>query len=319
MIVTGFFDVVTTQAASKPITLKAVISMPYRPGGRGQEYVDFINRVNKRAKGELVIDFRGGAEVIPPFNQFESILDGVVDMGWLFSGAYQRQIPEIISYPCSELTRTEERTVGYHDLMIELHKKKGMYYVGRLGGDGFVWQSNKLIKDPRTDFKGLKVAVIGTMWNSFAMKLGIKPVMIMPAEIYTALERGVVEGAGAAAWGAASLRWGEVCKYQIDHPFWQTGGSTSLMSLKSWNRLPKHLQDLIKDEQLNTEKILKKFFDEKLQGERKRLRDQGLTFIKFSPEDAQWYLDMSKEAKWEEVKKAAPGSYDKLRSMLIKK
>jgi len=316
--IAALIAVFPVQAPSKTITFKAVISLPYRPGGRGQEYVDFLERVNKRAKGELVIDFKGGAEVMPPFNQFEAIRSGVLDMSWLFSGAYEKLIPEVVSYSCSELTRAEERKVGYHDYMIELHKKEGMYYIGRLGGDGFAWMSKKMIKNPRTDFKGLKFATIGTMWLTFAKKLGIKPAFIMPNEIYTALERGVVDGAGAAVWGAASFRWGEVCKYYIDHPFWQTGGSTSLMRLETWNSLPKHLQDLIIDEQINTEKLLPKFFGEKLVIERKSLMDQGAEFIKFSPEDAKWYVEMSKETKWEEVKKKAPNSYDKLKKMLIK-
>lgn len=316
--VVALIAVFPVQAPSKTITLKAVISLPYRPGGRGQEYVDFLERINKRAKGELVIDFKGGAEVMPPFNQFTSMKSGVIHMSWLFSGAYQGLIPEIISFPCSELTRAEERERGYHDYMIELHKKRGMYYIGRLGGDGFAWMSKKKVTNPRTDFKGMKFATIGTMWNTFALKLGIKPAFIMPNEIYTALERGVVDGAGAAVWGAAPYRWGEVCKYYIDHPFWQTGGSTSLMRLETWNSLPKHLQDLIIDEQISTEKMLEKFFAEKVIDERKSLKDQGVEFIKFSPEDAKWYVEMSNLAKWEEVKKSAPNSYEKIRKMLIK-
>jgi len=304
----------------KPLTLKAVISLPYRPGGAGQQYLDFLERVNQRAKGELIIDFKGGSEVIPAFDQFEAIRSGVVDMGWIFAGSYQKLVPEVSSYNVTELSPTEEREVGYHNYMIEVHKKQAMYYVGRLGSGGFVlWTVKKRVEEPYSGFQGLKVAASGTEFNGFLKKLGAVPTMLAAAEKYTAFERSIVDGNCAAVWGSYALGHGEVLKYCTDHPFWTRGGSSSLMRLESWNKLPKNLQDLIIDEQLNTEKLLGPYFEKLLSEERANLTKQGVQFVKFAPADAKWYLDMSKEAKWEELKTAAsPASYSLLRDMLRK-
>lgn len=308
------------KAKPKPITLKAIIAAPYRAGGPGQEYVDFCKRVTERAKGELIIEFKGGAETMPPPTQFEAIKKGIVDMGWLFGGMYQKMAPEIVSFNVSDLSPEEERKSGYHDFMIEAHKKIGMYYVGRLMGEGFVISTvKKNLKDPHKDFQGMKIAVVGTMFNDFLTKLGAVPTMVAPQERYTAFERGVVDGDCGGATSAFFMGYAEVLKFTVDHRFWTSGGSASLMRPESWSALPKHLQDLIKDEQLNTEKLLPAYWDKVLNEAKTKNKAKGMTYIQFSQADAQWYLTKATEAKWEELKATVPeASYAKLRELLKK-
>jgi len=50
-----------------------------------------------------------------------------------------------------------------------------------------------------------------------------------------------------------------------------------------------------------------------------KLSGQGVEILKFSPQDVEWHLKISQEAKWEELKEAAsPASYSLLRDMLRK-
>jgi TRAP-type C4-dicarboxylate transport system substrate-binding protein len=305
---------------SKPIKLKAIISAPYRPGGPGQEYVDFCKRVTERSKGELIIDFKGGAEIMPVPTQFEAIRKGVVDMGWLFTGIYRKLVPEVKSFAVSDLSPDEERKVGYHDFLIEVHKKAGMYYVGRLPGEGFVITTvKKRIKNPSSGFKGLKFAVIGTMFNQFLENLGAVPVMIAPHERYTAFDRGIVDGDAGGSTSHYFMGYADVLKYSIDHRFWIPGGSSSLMRLESWNKLPKHLQDLIKDEQIKSEKLMPGYWGKVVAKAKEKNIEKGMVYTKFSPANAKWFLDKAEETKWEELKEeASPASYSLLRDLLKK-
>jgi len=307
-------------AADKPIVLKAAAFLPYHPGWRFENAEEFCKRVTANSNGELEIKFLGGSEVMFPPLQFKGVLTGALDISWIPATLYARLIPETISFSVSELSPAEERAVGFYDYINELHKKKRMVYLGRNRGDGFYWTSNKLIKDPHVDFKGLKMAVIGTLWQSFAKELGIAPVSVPIPDIYASLERGVVDGFGIAGVGSASMTIGEVTKYCIDHEILMGGSGATIMNLKSWNKLPKHLQDLIMQEFINYENELPAYFEEKIKKERVALKKQGMQFIKFpSAADAEWYVETAKKAKWAEVKKMAPDSYDKLRGMLIKK
>ena len=306
-------------AADKPIVLKAASFLPYHPGGRFDNAVDYCKRVTERSKGALVVKFLGGGETIPGPRQVQAVRSGVLDISWTAASFYARLLPETLCFSASELSAAEERSVGFYDYINGLHKKLGLVYLGRNRGDGFYWASNKLIKDPHQDFKGLKFAVIGTFWNSFSKKLNIIPVNVPIPERYTALERGVVDGVGVAGVGAAALGTGEVTKYYIDHAFLTGGSGSTIMNLKSWNSLPKHLQDLLMAEFINYEKELPNYWAGKIEKERSILKKQGMAFIKFSPADADWYVKTANDAKWEEVKAAVPDAYPKLKDMLTKK
>ena len=203
--------------------------------------------------------------------------------------------------------------------MNEKHNKHNVYFMGRMGGNGFLFYSNVPVKTPYSDFQGLKYGFTGTMYNSFAKKLGIVPVMVTPNETYTALERGMIDGHGASGWGVVALGYHEVVNYRIDHRFWGRGGSTTMINLDTWNNLPKHLQDLLRDEWFDTEdKVGGGYVEEKVEDERSKLIDFGVQMITFSPTDANWYVNLAHEAKWEELMEAAPESYSILREMLRK-
>jgi TRAP-type C4-dicarboxylate transport system substrate-binding protein len=256
---------------------------------------------------------------MPPPHQVKAVMSGVLDLSWTFPSFYQRIIPEPQAFPASELTAAEERANGFYDYMNKLHMKHGMLYMGRMRGDGFYWTSNQMVKDPRKDFKGLKFGVLGRFWNSFAEKMGIIPANVPVPERYAALERGVIDGLGVAGVGLAGMGHGEVLKYYIDDGFLWGGSGSTIMNLKSWNRLPKHLQDIIKEEFIHFEEALPGYMKKKREEEVRVLKKQGMKFIKFSPADAEWYVKTIHETKWEEVKKLAPDSYQKLRDMLTKK
>src|SRR4030042_4273729 len=84
----------------------------------------FVDRVNERAKGELIIDFRGGPEVIEAFDQGKAIQQGIVDIALPPVGFYEAIAPGIGGAMLTELTPTEERRPGGgYDYLLELHKK----------------------------------------------------------------------------------------------------------------------------------------------------------------------------------------------------
>jgi TRAP-type C4-dicarboxylate transport system substrate-binding protein len=304
-------------AEKKPIILKAAVALPYHPGSRFDIAVDVCKWITEKSKGELKVQFIGGAESMPPPHQVKAVMSGVLDIAWTFPTFYQRQIPETQCFSASELSAAEERASGFYNYINELHKKHGMIFLGRMRGDGFYWTSNKMVKDPRKDFKGQKLGVIGRFWNSFTEKLGAIPANVPIQERYTALERGVIDGIGVAGVGMAAMGHGEVVKYYFDHSFLKGGSAATIMNLKSFNRLPKHLQDLVTKEFIHFEEALPAYMKKKRDEEVRILKKQGMTFIKFSPADAEWYVSAAREAKWAEVKKTtSPETYAKLRELL---
>ena len=92
------------------------------------------------------------------------------------------------------------------------------------------------------DLKGLKIRG-APIYARFLKALGVSMVTTPFREVYTAVERGVIVG---YCWppSVVNYRLHEVTKYMISHPFY---GANILVatSVKSWNRLPKHLQTFL--------------------------------------------------------------------------
>jgi TRAP-type C4-dicarboxylate transport system substrate-binding protein len=89
------------------------------------------------------------------------------------------------------------------------------------------------------------------------------------------------------------------------------------MSLKAWNGLTRKQQDLIKQVALEIEQEQETYFAEREATARKKMIDSGVKFIKFSQNDAAWYLDKAYGSKWAELqKKLDADSYTKIRQLL---
>ncbi|MDA0261394.1 MAG: hypothetical protein O3A21_04260, partial [Proteobacteria bacterium] len=176
--------------------------------------------VTERLKGKLVISYLGGPEVIPPFEQFEALRNGTVDVIVGVAAYYTGQIPEASAVLLTRKSPTELRTSGFFDVMAGLHAKHGVHYLSNVGGApgiGFRMYSKAKISN-LADFKGKKFRV-SPVYVPLVQALGGVPVNMAPSDVYTALERGTVDGYGWAYLGVKDFGWYEVSKYVINHPF----------------------------------------------------------------------------------------------------
>jgi len=114
------------------------------------------------------------------------------------------------------------------------------------------------------------------------------------------------------------MRWHEVAKYYIDHDLLRAGSVFSLMNLESWNKLPKHLQDLFIEEHKQLEYDVPLFFEEKTAAARVTAQEAGVEFIKFSPEDAKWWLETEHKRSFERALRKAPKDGAKMKELITK-
>jgi TRAP-type C4-dicarboxylate transport system substrate-binding protein len=91
----------------------------------------------------------------------------------------------------------------------------------------------------------------------------------------------------------ADLSLYEVCKYFINQTFYESGNLVSIMNLKKWNSLPKHLQKLMIDAIIDLEPQIYEIFARDQAAAKQKLIDNGMVPINFSPEDAKWYRNLA--------------------------
>jgi len=273
---------------AKKIVIKAVSFLP-KPAKVMKTYGMYIKMVNERAKGELVIKWVGGPDVIPKLDQANAVRSGVIDMAALPASYYMSIVPTAFN-TCvlSEYTPMEERKVGIFDFQLEEHANAGMRYLGHLETNHTFHCGVKTKVTSPKGLAGKKIRSMG-LYNYFIKALGSSPVKVPHPEVYTALERGLVDGYMFPFSDVADLSLFEVCKYFIDHTFYENGNLVSIMNLKKWNKIPKHLQKVMIDAMIELEPQMYEIFARDQAAARKKMIAKGMVPIKFSPADAKAY------------------------------
>ena len=133
-------------------------------------------------------------------------------------------------------------------------------------------------------------------------------------DTYTAVERGLVDGFGLPNPATVSFGLHEVTKYVIDHAFYDSN-VTVLVNLDTWNGLPRHLQDLVQKMMIQNEQEQEDYYRKEDEGAKQKMLAAGMEFIKFSPADAEWYVDTAYRVMWEELFKRAPDTALRLKEL----
>ena len=297
----------------EPVILSAVSFLPWhvREMDGLRMYMD---RLREKSKGMLQIEFLGSEEIVPTFEQGYAVQQGSIDMTWVFAAAYESIVPEVLVLTNSRVSPEVERERGVWDILRDAHEREGLYWVGR-GLLSKPWNMYTLfVKDPverPQDLAGMRIAVEWTARNFLENYLNVIPISVPDAELYTAMERGVVDGFPNPVSQIYEFGLHEVVNYAVDHQFFSSSYSLA-MNLDKWNSLSKEHQDLLMSVRDEMEKPWSEFMFKTKDESYANLRGAGIEFIKFSDEDAAWWDKASFDSEWE----AEIESYPDLAPML---
>lgn len=317
MSILFFLGFALSNAYGEPIVLKATTMFPKNHLNNDPVPI-YIDKVAKASKGRLKIDWLGGPEVVKGFDQPHAIKAGTIDMILYIAFGYCKSLmPEAEAQGLSELAVWEERKTGAFDLWSELFEKKlNAKYIGRMHNLlPFQVYTNKKV-EKLEDFKGLKIRVM-PLYIPFMKALGAAPVTIPPPEIYTAMERGVVDGfmwpnVGVISWGLQ-----EVTKYVIRPGVFQMEPAT-LISMKKWETIPSDLQDILLEEIQDVEFIGSMRNVMIMEKEDQIRKHAGMQDIILPTEEAKKFVKIAYDATWEAVIKNSPDYGPRLRELSSK-
>ncbi len=296
-------------ADAKEVTLKAVSAFAVGSSSVSEPFERFVKRVNEQGKGLVQIDLVGGPDAVPAFQQGNAVQSGVVDMAAVPGVFYTTVVPEAEALKMTRGTSQQLRDDGSLDLINEIWAEKGVYLLGR------TWETvpfNIYLKKPLRDgsFKGVRLRATPN-YRSFFAALGAVNVDMAPGEVYTALERGVVDGFGWMSTGLFDLGWDEHTRYRVEPAFYSADLGL-LFNLNKWQSLSdEQRQFLIEQakwfEGLNAEQ--QTYMEQEL----KRQADAGIEVIELTGEARAAYEKASREASWEAIAKQAPKHAQRLR------
>ncbi|MFK7891472.1 MAG: hypothetical protein AB8B63_11715 [Granulosicoccus sp.] len=213
-------------AAADEAKLSAIYSLP-KTNDLMKSYFAFVDDVNANGKGVLQIDLRGGTEAIPRNEQLNAVSRGIVDLYFGPAGYFQHQIPELTPIDAASVPADKLRAAGLHEAIdADSRKRAGVSLLG-LMGTGYAFQFY-LIDEPtmtgdKINLGNLKIRG-GSSYDAMYSALDINRVDVPAGDIYTALERGVVEGIGFTTIGISSAGWQDFLKYRV-FPTWRQGNT----------------------------------------------------------------------------------------------
>src|SRR6267143_744233 len=170
---------------------------------------------------------------------------------------------------------------------------------------------NKKIDKP--DLTGLKIRIT-PVYRDFFQSMGAAVMTTAPGEVYTALERGVIDGYGWPIHALFDLNWQEKTKFRVDPGFYNAEVSL-VVNLDKWKSLPPAARDFLTRQALAYEGQ-NEFWKSYNQNEAKRQADAGIQTISFDAETSRKYVQQANEVGWAGIMKTCPQYGPHLRRLL---
>ena len=306
--------------AQQPITLRGIT--PWTADyDLSKGFLTFQQLVNEKLKGKVTVNYVGGPEVVAPNQQFQALKNGVVDVLLGAAAYYRTEVPMAWAVQFVEKTPQELRKTGWYDVMRKIHLDQGgVVYLANTAAGGGAFRIYMARKIDKPDFKGLKIRV-SPVYTPLVSALGGAPISMAPGEIFTGLERKVVDGFGWTYTGIDTLGLHEVSKFVIDHPFYSLD-TVILVNKGVWDKLSPELQKALGEIAEETERRHAAYMQDSLKKEDEKLKKLGIQFIKFAPADAERYVRTAYDAGWKDFAeknaatiKANPGVLEKLQQL----
>lgn len=255
-IITAFTVVLLSASVSfGAVTLKlGHIAEPENPYGQGADH--FANLVKERTKGEVIIQVYPSSQLGNQRDLVEGLTFGTVDMTLTGTAVLGNFIPEVAVFDLPFVFRDIPHAYKALDTVgMDLCKKgegRGMITLAIWeNGVRHMTNNKRPIKTPE-DMKGLKMRVMEQPVYIEMMKaLGASPTPMAMSELYTALQKGVIDGQENPLAHIATKRFYEVQKYisLTGHTY---ASEPLLISTVSWKKLTPEQQQIVRQAALDT-------------------------------------------------------------------
>lgn len=263
-----------------------------------QPWEAFVERVNETGAGVLQIDYIGGPEAVPPFETGNAVQAGIVDIANVTSAFYPNLLPAGGALKLATNTIQDQRANGCYDLINAMHEEQvNAHFLARTG-DGIPFHLYLTDEIDGPDLSGLTIRTT-PVYRAFFTELGANLVQTAPGEVYTALERGAIDGYGWPVQGMLDLGWEEQTGYRVDPGFYQVDVNI-LVNLDIWNGLTDDQRAVLEEaaawveaENANNEAINA--------DERAAQEAAGIQVIQFDDAATATWLQNAQDAGWAEV------------------
>jgi len=242
----------TAQRGDEVFEWKLVTTWPKNFPGLGSGPENFAKYVEEMSAGRLRVHVYGAGEIVPAFEIFDAVSQGVADAGHGAAYYWKGKIPASVFFTAVPFGLTAQEINGWlHyggglELWRELYAPFNIIpFAGGNSGVQMAGWFNKPI-DSVEDIQGLKMRIpglAGEVWDA----AGGTAVRIPGSELYTSLQTGVIDATEwVGPYNDLALGLYEVAEYYY-YPGWHEPGSMLefIVNKDSYDALPPDLQAIV--------------------------------------------------------------------------
>lgn len=274
----------------------------------------YIEMVEQASGGEITIGFNG-PEVVPPFEQLQPVAAGVYDLLFTHGAYHSNDTGAAMALDAIDPDPEALRQSGVWDAVDEEYRARGLKL---LATPALPDAYNLFLKEPigeSCNLEGRQIRATPS-YIELLRQFGASSVVLPPAEIYSALERGVVDGAGWPVIGALDFRWYEVADYFL-RPSFGTAVYPILMNLDRFEALSEDQQALLLDQGRRLETDVIEIIVDAAQEEEVALREAGMRETLLCEEAIDTLAQSWADGTWSVIANREPELAERLRTMSV--
>jgi len=248
-------SVISLVISCAPKPKEAVILRLVVPAPAGDWLTDkdiaMAERFNERAGGEYVIKVFPGESLVGVPEYLDAVRTGAVEMSDVAWGIYAGLDPRLGAYEIPFLFNNVEATVAAQEALVKLvdtvyQEKFNQKVLASLTTGAMEMFSTKPVKTME-DWQGLLVGAINPQLAAMTEALGGAPVTIVWVDLYSNLEKGVIDAALNSTQGSIMWRLTDVCRY-VTMFSGSFGQNAYNINLDVWKAMPKRIRDILLEE-----------------------------------------------------------------------
>jgi TRAP-type mannitol/chloroaromatic compound transport system substrate-binding protein len=303
-VTAGFFlGMVAAADAAERVRWKMQSAFGSKLSIIGEVAYRFEGQMDRISGGSMKIKFFEPGALIPPLECFDSVAKGAIESCWTTAGYHTGKIPALAWFSAVPFGPEMGEYFAwlnygggdeiYHEIY-KGHSLKALHSAS-IAPESSGWFRQKV--NSVGELKGMKMRFFG-LGARVMTKLGVSTQLLAAADIYPALERGVID---ATEFSMPSidldLGFHQIAKFNY-YPGWHQQASIGelLMNAGEWGKLDEQQKAMI--ETAATESIYWSYVrSEALQFKAmQELQTKGVTLVRWSDSDLAAF-----RAKWEEV------------------
>ena len=301
----------TVLAIALPAQSAEVLKVSTALGTKHDQSTVFFDTFMARMKDDLslvMLNYIGGPEVTPNRKQGPAMKRGLIDIIMSPVTYYANVVPEARLHGIANVSGATWRKNGAFDIMSKAWASKlnavilgwGNYY----GFNQFyMWfkEKPKFSKVTGLDLSGMKMRTT-PLYTPFLKAMGAITKNISPAEVYTSLERGVVDGLAWPEGGVAFRGWQRFIKYRVEPGFFRSTTMVTMNKTK-FDKLPKKAQNQLIAAGLHYERDSGAILKKRAEIDNQKVYKAGVQRLILPPDIAKVYIKTIISANWKAAEK----------------